>query len=186
LRLFLSVWLVNNSALCRMMRDRIRDRAGEHNRMKRAAAATISAPGPSVQYEVALKKLDVYKHTIQQFHRLLNLDGVQDVFTLQPEIAVSRKQFGDTETKIFDYYRRLEGEASVYGFQRLYPELNRRLSTDSQREGYRFVDLTNVFDDMTIQAFTDYCHLTPAGNHAVAEALFKSLSASFREKAAAP
>jgi lysophospholipase L1-like esterase len=29
---------------------------------------------------------------------------------------------------------------------------------------------------MTAQTFTDYCHLTPAGNQAVADAIFDSLA----------
>jgi lysophospholipase L1-like esterase len=91
---------------------------------------------------------------------------------------MTRKALTSTESKLLDYWMKLDGSLYVFGFQTLYPRLSTELSDRAQTEGYRFADLTGAFDRMSAQAFTDYCHLTPAGNQAVADALFHSLADS--------
>jgi lysophospholipase L1-like esterase len=91
---------------------------------------------------------------------------------------VTRKPLTAVETRLFDYWSKLDGPLYVYGFQTLYPQLSAQLTSTAQTEGYRFLDLTAVFDGTGVQTFTDYCHLTPAGNQLVADAIFDSLAAS--------
>jgi hypothetical protein len=115
---------------------------------------------------------------VRQIHRLAAIEGTRTLFALQPQIAITRKVLTNTESKLLDYWMKLDRSLYVYGFQTLYPRLSSELGDGAQAEHYQFVDLTGVFDHMNAQAFTDYCHLTPAGNHAVADALFDSLAAS--------
>ena len=63
----------------------------------------------------------------------------------------------------------------VYGFQSLYPQLAGLLTADAKLYGYQFLNLTDVFDTVEAQAFTDYCHLTPEGNRIVADRIFAGL-----------
>jgi lysophospholipase L1-like esterase len=115
---------------------------------------------------------------VRQIHRLAALDGTRALFVLQPQIAVTRKPLTSVETRLFNYWSKVDGALYVYGFQTVYPQLSAQLTSDAQTEGYRFLDLTAVFDRTGVQTFTDYCHLTPAGNQLVADAIFDSLAAS--------
>jgi lysophospholipase L1-like esterase len=95
---------------------------------------------------------------------------------------VTRKPLTGVETRLFDYWSKLDGSLYVYGFQTLYPQLSAQITSAAQTDGYRFLDLTAVFDRTGVQTFTDYCHLTPAGNQMVADAIFDSLAASLSSR----
>jgi lysophospholipase L1-like esterase len=189
LRMISSTWLANNSALYRFIRDRLKRRNQIRGRREQAleVESRPESPRPTSvelnQYQAAAAQFPNYAHTVRQIHRVADLDGVQVTFVLQPELAVTRKQLTSVEQQLLDYWRKTDG-TFAYGFEALYPGLAKNLATDAQAEGYRFLDLTGVFDGMTAQAFTDYCHLTPAGNQAIADAIFNSLQGSFRDKAA--
>jgi hypothetical protein len=79
------------------------------------------------------------------------------------------------EQRLRGYLQRVESPLFVVGLTTLYPELSRRLSADAAKQGYGFLDLTNVFDAANFQTFTDYCHLTPDGNRIIADRLFDAL-----------
>jgi hypothetical protein len=59
----------------------------------------------------------------------------------------------------------------------LYPLIAKQLTEDAAAERYNFLDLTPAFASADVQAFTDYCHLTPAGNQVVANTIFEYYSA---------
>jgi hypothetical protein len=126
----------------------------------------------------AARRLGNYTHIVRQIQQLAALDGTEALFVLQPQIAVSRKPLTGVETQLFDYWSKVDGPLYVYGFQTLYPQLSAQLTSAGPTDGYRFLDLTTVFDRAGVQTFTDYCHLTPAGNQMVADAIFDSLAAS--------
>jgi lysophospholipase L1-like esterase len=183
LRLMTSTWLFNNSALYRS----IRETTGQRNRIRarreraRETAAHLHPDFDSLtsseqhQYRAAANRLSSYIRTVRQIHRVAELEKTQAVFVLQPQIAVTRKPLTNTETQLLDYWSRLDGPLFVYGFQTLYPQLSSLLSAGAETDGYRFLNATNAFDGTSVQAFTDYCHLTPAGNQAMAEVIFNSL-----------
>ena len=186
LRMMTTTWLADRSALYRSIREYVAQRS--RVRARRAAAnrsaahlhpefASLTADDQR-HVGAATGRLGNYTHTVRQIHRLVALDGTQALFVLQPHIAVTRKPLTGVETRLFDYWSRVDGPLYVYGFQTVYPQLSAQLTSDAQTEGYRFLDLTPVFDHTGAQTFTDYCHLTPAGNQIVADAIFDSLAAS--------
>lgn len=135
------------------------------------------------QYRLAAAEIGGYLRPVRQIYRLAAIEGTRTLFALQPQIAVTRKALTSTEGKLLEYWVKLDRSLYVYGFHTLYPRLSSELSDGARAEGYQFVDLTGVFDHMSAQAFTDYCHLSPAGNQAVADALFDSLAASMAPRA---
>jgi lysophospholipase L1-like esterase len=186
LRMMTTTWLADRSALYRSIREYVAQRSLV--RARRAAAnrsaaylhpdfASLTADDQQ-HVGAATGRLGNYTHTVRQIHRLVALDGTQALFVLQPHIAVTRKPLTGVETRLFDYWSRVDGPLYVYGFQTVYPQLSAQLTSDAQTERYRFLDLTAVFDHTGVQTFTDYCHLTPAGNQIVADAIFDSLTAS--------
>jgi lysophospholipase L1-like esterase len=190
LRMMLSTWLASKSAIYRFIHDQLKQRNQIRSRKEQAreADARPGAPRPTSlelrQYQAATAQFSNFAHTVRQIHRVAELDGVHVAFVLQPNLAVTRKQLTSVEKQLLDYWRKTEG-TFVYGFEALYPELAKNIATDAETEGYVFLDLTAVFDHMTAQAFTDYCHLTPAADQAVADAIFDSLKGSIRGKIAA-
>jgi lysophospholipase L1-like esterase len=186
LRMMTTTWLADNSALYRSIRESMAQR--NRIRARRAVAARSEAHlhpdfasltvDDQRHVGAATRRLGNYTHTVRQIHRLAALDGTQALFVLQPDVAVTRKPLTGVETRLFDYWSKLDGPLYVYGFQTLYPQLSAQLTSAARTEGYRFLDLTAVFDRTGVQTFTDYCHLTPAGNQMVADAIFDSLAAS--------
>jgi hypothetical protein len=133
-------------------------------------------PDEQHRYQMAAGKIGEFSRPVRQVQHLAAMEGTKTLFVLQPQIAVTRKPLTSVESRLLEYWSKIDGPLYVYGFQTLYPQLARELSDAAQAEGYRFLDATGVFDRMTAQTFTDYCHLTPAGNQAVADAIFDSLA----------
>ncbi len=191
LKVMASTWMLNNSALYRLIRDKVGQR--NRNRVRgervRKEGSRLDfgglTPAEQTQYRAAPKQFDNYLHTSRQIHRVAAVDGIPTLFVLQPQLAVTRKQLTSTEKALLDYWWKVDGTLYVYGFQTLYTELAKTLASDARQEGYGFLDLTGVFDSVTAQTFTDYCHLTPVGNQAVADAIFGSLEGPVRERIAA-
>jgi hypothetical protein len=187
LRLIASTWLSNHSALYRSMRESIALRRRIRTRRGRAKASParlhpdLSSLSSSQrqQYQIAVDHLENYVRTVRQIHLLAKAEGTRPLFILQPEIGVTGKRLTSIEMQLFDYWSRLDGPFDVYAFQTLYPQLSGRLVADAANEGYRFSNLAGVFDSADVQTFTDYCHLTAAGNQIVANAIFDSLAISF-------
>lgn len=164
LSVMLSTWLANNSVLYRGIRERVLRRTFVRSPVVRAADE---------------RQLDYYPHEVLQIHRLLALDGVQDLFVLQPVLLLTRKAPAGPEARLVEHHRAVMGSLFVSEFETFYPKLGDRLAAGAQGEGYGFLNLISVFDNMQGQAFTDDCHLTPDGNRAVADALFAFLTPRF-------
>ena len=191
LQLMSSTWLLDHSSLYR----RIRERASRRNQLRarkekmRAADAHPHAgligmtTDEQHRYTSAAAKMGGYMRPVRQIHALAAMEGTRTLFVLQPQIAVMRKPLMSVERRLLEYWSKIDGRLYVYGFQTLYPHLSSELSDRAQTQGYRFLDLTGVFDRMSVQTFTDYCHLTPAGDQAVTDAIFDSLAASMPVRA---
>jgi hypothetical protein len=134
-------------------------------------------PDEQHRYQTAAGKIAEFSPPVRQLQHLAAMEGTKTLFVLQPQIAATRKPLTGVEGRLLEYWSKIDGPLYVYGFQTLYPRLARALSDGAQTEGYGFLDATGVFDHMSVQTFTDYCHLTPAGNQAVADAIFDSLAA---------
>jgi hypothetical protein len=185
-----STWLLSNSAVFRLIRERVTERYQIQARQVRSRK-TDRQPGlsgltPSElrQYQGVAGHFPGYLHTVRQIHFLAKSDGVEVLFALQPQLAVTRKQLTPVEARLLDYWWKNDGTLYVYGFQTLYPRLVKEIFEDARKEGYHFLDLTTVFDSMSVQAFTDCCHLTWPGNQAVADSIYQSLAEWTHQRAA--
>jgi lysophospholipase L1-like esterase len=186
LRFASSTWLFDRSSLYRLIRGSVSRRhqlRARKERIREAEAHPHRGLAGMTQdeqrrYRLAAAELGGYLRPVRQIHRIAAVEGTRTLFALQPHIATTRKALTSSESKLREYWSKLDGSLYVYGFQTLYPRLPGELSDGARAEGYQFADLTGVFDHMSVQAFTDYCHLTPAGNQAIADALFTSLAAS--------
>jgi lysophospholipase L1-like esterase len=189
LETMLSTWLVRNSVLFRAIHDRAEHRAHLGYRRQRIAGRVAPglrladlSPSEEQRYLVIASQIGYYKHVVQQIHRILSVDAIDDLFVLQPTLRLSRKPLTEVETRLAEYDRSVAGKLEMYAYESLYPVMAAQLSEESRRERFHFLNLTGVFDPLTVQTFTDYCHLTPDGNRAIAEAIFESAGPWLRER----
>ena len=133
-------------------------------------------PEEQTQYNIAKKNIDHYTHVVKQIHRILEIDGIKPLFLLQPELILSRKRLTASETRLKDYYRKVSGAQVIYTYEQLVPELSRQMTSTATADNFSFLDLTNAFDGTEEQTFSDYVHLTPAGNKIIAERVFQYIS----------
>jgi hypothetical protein len=190
LGVFGSAWLRNNSVLFRAIHDSLDSGLDRFHAKPSLPSGPLKnpvrwdelTPVEQNQFRVSASQLDSYVREVRQIHEILALDRVRDVFVLQPELLLTHKRLGGTEVRLDETARRVQGNLYVYGLAALYPKLATELTAEAQARGYRFVNLTDAFDGMQTQAFTDLCHLTPEGNRVVATRIFASLVDSLNER----
>lgn len=181
LRVMLATWLYRNSVLFRVLRDRAIGSVRMQYRERRQKAEPVPE-----QFELTSDEqqrvteiagqIGYYRHAVRQIHRVLALDGIEDIFVLQPALRLTKKIFAGSEARLAEYDRAVAGRIEIAAYRELYPEIAKQLSED--RDGYRFLDFTHELDGMTTQAFTDYCHLTPDANRAIADRLFEEIKST--------
>lgn len=187
---FTSTWLRANSVLYRSLSDHVQIRSRFAERQTAARGREFGnrvrlwdlSPQEQAQFALSLSQIGSYVHVARQIHRILDLDGIKTVFLLQPVLILSHKPFTESEQRMFDYNRRINGPLLTYDYEQLYSKIASSMAAAAAQDGFRFLDLTDLFDSMPDQAFTDYCHLTPAANRLVAEHLFQFLSDSFEKQ----
>jgi len=181
---FANTWCRTNSALYRVMTDHLAPLGWESAAQATKLSAATRHTGNTVRlsdltqaeqsrFTAIRDQVEYYPHLVQQMHRILNLDGVKDIFLLQPYVGLTHKQLTDSERQMVEMQRRTPGR--LYTFQQIYPNLATEMGSLARQEGFEFKDLTGVFDQSSEQTFGDYAHLTPEGNRIIAERLFQLL-----------
>jgi lysophospholipase L1-like esterase len=185
LKMMFTTWLVRNSVIFRALSNRRGRRINLDHRRQRTAGGPVPAnlrftdlaPEEQIRYPAVVSQVDYYRRAVRRIHRILALDEVEDLFLLQPTLRLTGKPLVDREPQLAEYDRAVAGRLEFYAFKTLYPSIAKQLTKDAAAEGYNFLDLTTAFDHMNLQTFTDYCHLTPAGNQAAADKIFEYYSA---------
>jgi lysophospholipase L1-like esterase len=179
-----SQWLRNRSALFSVLQAKVL--AGRHD-----AAFTGVDAGKPVQSPVQLADLapalqqrahenlaqdGYYVQAAERLHNALAHEGVESLFSLQPELILSNKPLTPVEMKFGEHYRQVSGRYVIYMYEQMRPDISRQMAAAAERNRYTYVDLIDVFRQSTEKTFTDYCHLTPRGNELIAERLYQVMS----------
>ena len=98
-------------------------------------------------------------------------------------MILTHKPLTDSERRLADYHRKVSGPMTVYSFEQFHPEISAIMGSAAIRDGFLFLDLSDVFDHTPGQTFSDSCHLTAEGNRVIAERVFQFLNGSFAETA---
>lgn len=183
-----SAWLQNNSVIFRIMEEHLRLRLAGARRETTARKQIVHSPvqfsdltaDEKNRYQEGARQLETYHQTVLQIQSIAELQGIKAIFALQPELILSHKLLTDSEKRLAEYHRNVSGNYVTYAYEQYEPEIERRLEADKRLS---FLSLLDVFDESKGQMFTDYCHLTPAGNSRVADQIFEFAEAFFRESA---
>lgn len=134
-----------------------------------------------IDVELALKTLEAnakmnFLKMVERNSLILKHEGVVGVFTVQPEIVFEqRKTFTRMENDILQEMKAHWQENFEEYKNRARPIVIESMKRVTSQNGSVFVDLTDPFDQMNEDAYTDYCHLTPMGNKRLAEYLAHSI-----------
>jgi len=101
---------------------------------------------------------------------LLHSEGVDAVFMLQPMLMLERNRPGLTpvERRLLEFDVASWPEGREPYIRKAVPWASDTARRTIEATGQRYLDLTGLFKDAAFQAFTDYAHLTPAGNEFLA------------------
>lgn len=107
---------------------------------------------------------------------ILKQAGVVGVFTVQPEIVFDQsKHFTPLEQTILEEMS-AEWPLNYSEYKnRAHQIVVKSMKQVTSDAGSTFIDLTDPFDGLDEDAYTDYCHLTPMGNRKLAEYLGHSI-----------
>jgi lysophospholipase L1-like esterase len=118
---------------------------------------------------------------------LLRAENVRAVFMLQPILVLERNRVGATalERRLLDFNVASYRPGYEAFMRAAVPWVREQESRMAQGAGAEFIDLTTAFQDVTGQAYTDYCHLTPFGNQVVARLIAARITPLIRGEAVA-
>ena len=130
----------------------------------------VTAPTPKDPDDIVATYKQVAKKNFLRMVKYISIilreEGIKAVFLLQPELILKQdKPFTDTEHHLLQ----MTLGRSVPDINRLKSHTVELMEETTSRYGGVFLDLTNVFSGVSEQAYTDYAHLTPAGNKLLAE-----------------
>ncbi len=110
---------------------------------------------------------------LEDYHAVLENDGVPHLFSLQPILSLSKKPRHDMETKVESlgehkqYYDILTGDA--------YRFLVHKIRESAAKKQFSLLDFTEYFDDTSEWVFSDWCHLTAGANYLIAKELARMI-----------
>lgn len=113
------------------------------------------------------------KNALEMIERtalLLENEGVKGVFMLQPMLILEGdRDLTPVEREMFRFHIESYRPGSEEYMKRAVKTI-RRLEPATVRDyGGKFIDLTDIYEGVSGQIFTDYCHLTPRGNRILAK-----------------
>jgi len=120
------------------------------------------------------QRVSEYVRTMRYFHEILEIDRVPHLLVLQPLISMDRTKPLTRQERAIQSYGFTHDDAGFWreNFVGRAIEEGNRLHHDGRLPFYPLMD---PFSGMDAQAYTDYCHLTPAGNQVIAEKIIARL-----------
>jgi lysophospholipase L1-like esterase len=122
-----------------------------------------------------LAQAGYYVRMVERLHNVLANEGVESMFSLQPELILSPKPLTSVKAKLAEHVKEISGPYVAYMYEHLRPRIPHDITESAARNHYTYVDLDDVFRDVKDRTFSDYCHLLPIGNQLIAQKIYDSL-----------
>lgn len=106
---------------------------------------------------------------VEDYHSVLENDGVKHIFALQPWFYLSKKPLNEREKALSS----VNGYRQYYGVpsDKMYQLIVEKIKQSAAQKKYFVADFSNYFDDVSEWVFTDWCHLTAGANYLIAKEL---------------
>jgi hypothetical protein len=114
---------------------------------------------------------------LEDYHSVLENDGVPHIFALQPLLYLSKKPRHEWEKKV----ESLEEHKQYYlaPVDNLYEFMIERITESAHRKQYFLANFSDYFDDTSEWVFTDWCHLTAGANYLIAKEFANIIKENF-------
>ncbi|MFA4987839.1 MAG: discoidin domain-containing protein [Candidatus Brocadiia bacterium] len=185
---YLTLWLKNNTFLMTFVWKgmdpsiAIDEAVRMHRGLVPGKNAQDSKPSPPSEdrSRVLGENLAAVVRVLEDYHGVLENDGVPHIFALQPLLSLSKKPRHEMETKV----ESLEEHKQYYDVltESLYKVLIEQITESAQRKGYFLADFSEYFDDTSEWVFSDWCHLTAGANYLMAKELANLIKGRFFQK----
>lgn len=147
-----------------------------------AALGKDSAPGTrrmsqEERSRMVTNNVAAVVRVLEDYHSVLDNDGVPHIFALQPLLYLSKKPRHEGEQKV----ESIEEHKQYYDLSTdsLYKYISERITDSAHRRHFFLVDFTQYFDDTSEWVFTDWCHLTAGANYLIARELANIIKQHF-------
>ena len=161
-------WLFRKSALAHVV--------GRALRIGKLLIKRQQRPPPMHVQEQLAGMTKVFQANALRMHRrsalILGDEGVSAVMMMQPMLILERaKAKPPAEEKLFEFNVSSRGENYESYLHQAADTAAKYEELMAEQTGATFIDLTHIFDQVPDQVFTDYAHLTPAGNRILADSV---------------
>lgn len=168
-------WLFRKSALTHLV-GRTAEQVGyllEGSHERKPLDLSVIQPGQKKVFERNALKMN------QRIAAMLKAEGVRGLFVLQPMLILERDRQGSTshEQELFDFAVSSYLPNYEQFMLNAVPFVSERMQQTVMPWGAGYLDATSVFEGVTGQVYTDYCHLTPLGNRVLADFIATSIGA---------
>jgi hypothetical protein len=177
-------WLYRTSALVHVTARALRNvkQYIEHVRSSEPSALDVASAMEGLQETFPKNALKM----IERIGLITANEGIPTVFMLQPLLILERDRPGatDIEHELFEFniaslspnWEEFAHSAVAY--------ISGAEAAVAERVGAQFIDLTQIYDGVEGQIYTDYAHLTPLGNRVLAGVVFDHIEATVERKLA--
>lgn len=173
---YLTLWLKNNTFLMTYLwsgKDIFQELNTEVHHHKGVMNQQVKPNSPEKSVEemsrIADRNIGEVVRVVEDYHSVLENDGVRHIFALQPWFYLSKKPLDDREKALAS----VKGYRHYYGVpsDKMYQLIVEKIKQSAAKKQYFVADFSDYFDDVSEWVFTDWCHLTAGANYLVAKEL---------------
>ena len=182
---YLTLWLKNNSYLMTLFwsgNDLFQDfshkvhpnKATPHDNEEFKLAQSMTEDQRS---QMLTDNVSTVVRMVENYHSVLENDGVPHIFALQPLLYLSRKPRHEVEKKVeaLEEHQQSYDVPSAHGYKYIVD----RIAHSAATKGYFIADFSEYFDDVSEWVFSDWCHLTGGANYLIAKELSNLIKEQF-------
>jgi hypothetical protein len=173
---YLTLWLKNNTFLMTYFwsgKDIFQELNTEvhHHKgvLNQQGASDSSKRSVAEMSRLADRNIGEVVRVVEDYHSVLENDGVKHIFALQPWFYLSKKPLEEREKALSSVtgYRHYYGVPS----DKMYQLIVEKIKQSAAQKKYFVADFSDYFDDVSEWVFTDWCHLTAGANYLIAKEL---------------
>ncbi len=172
---YMTLWLKNNTFLMAFiwrgldpffsMETGLRIHQGEA--LAPDPTGKILGMTPEERSKMVTDNVSTVVRVVEDYHAVLENDGIPHVFGLQPMLYSSKKPRHEMENKV----AQLDEHRQYYDVPTdgIYEYICERIRDSAQQKPYSMIDFSHYFDDTSQWVFTDWCHVTAGANYLMAK-----------------